>query len=696
MERRRNYMFGSLLNFFNPSVFVWSAIVGLFAIALLEWRKIANLASDQMATAEPKMLEIAAMIKEGSMTYLFRQFKVLLIVESIIAVLLFVFINIHVAVAFGIGAGSSWLCGFIAMYVSASANYKVTLLSKIGQKEAFDGAFSVGKLVGFLVASVALKVMYVAYQYSQFFGEDILVQVLIGLSFGASLISIFARIGGGIFTKGADIGADLVGKIEKNIPEDDPRNPAVIADNVGDNVGDCAGMAADLFESFVVIVASAIALASFLFEPALANSYIMLSFVILACGAWASVITLSSGWNYREEDKFNSLGIAIKSFLITSLFFVNVLGFYFWGLENLFALCGCALIGLFSAALVMPLTEYYTGTKFRPVKSIVKASANGHATNVIQGLAVGLEACFVPFVVIGLSILACMSLAGVFGVAVACVGMISICAVILALDAFGPVTDNAGGLAEMGGLDKNVRVITDKLDAIGNITKATTKGYAVYSAALAVIVLATTFKMDLVKAFENHSWVMDISAGSVVAGFFIGAAVVSIFASICMTAVNNASGAIIEEVRSQFAQMPGIMAGTQTPLYARAIDILTKASLKEMIVPSLLPLLGTILFFEINNMFFGLQEAFLSLGGFVFGVTLVGIFMACSMTTSGGAWDNAKKAIEAEGRKGSPEHQASVTGDTIGDPYKDTVGPSINPMIKLVGIVALLLIMMHR
>jgi len=665
-------------------------------MAVLEWRKIANLAKDQIAQAEPKMLEISAMIKEGSMTYLMRQFKVLLIVETVVALLLFVFTNIHVAVAFGIGALSSWLCGFFAMYVSASANYKVTLLSKIGLKEAFDGAFSVGKLVGFLVAAAALKVVFVAYLYSQFFGHDILVQVLIGLSFGASLISIFARIGGGIFTKGADIGADLVGKIEKNIPEDDPRNPAVIADNVGDNVGDCAGMAADLFESFVVIVASTIALASFLYDSGTVTNYIMLAFVILASGAWASVLTLLSGWNYKENDKFNSLGIALKALVITSIVFANALGFFFWGLENLFELFGCAIIGLFSAALVMPLTEYYTGTKFRPVKKIAEASKNGHATNVIQGLAVGLEACFVPFVVIGLSILGCMALAGVFGVAIACVGMISICAVILALDAFGPVTDNAGGLAEMGSLDKSVRVITDKLDAIGNITKATTKGYAVYSAALAVIVLSTAFKMDLVTAFADQTWTMDISSGSVVSGFVIGAAVVALFAAICMTAVNKASGAIIEEVRNQFATIPGIMEGKAVPLYARAIDILTKASLKQMIIPSLLPLLGTVVFFEINYFFFGLTEAFLSLGGFVFGVTLVGIFMACSMTASGGAWDNAKKYIEADGRKGSEEHKAAVTGDTIGDPYKDTVGPSINPMIKLVGIISLLLIIMHK
>jgi len=688
-------MFFSFLQLLSPTTFVWSSVVALLSLACFEWRKIKHLAKNEIASAPKRMLEIAGMIKEGSMTYLLRQLKVLLVVEFVIAILLLVFINIHVAVAFGIGAGLSWLCGFLAMYVSVCANYKVTLLAKIGLKQAFDGAFSVGKLVGFLVAGVALGGVFSVYQYSQKCCPDVLIQILIGLSFGSSLISVFARIGGGIFTKGADIGADLVGKIEKNIPEDDPRNPAVIADNVGDNVGDCAGMAADLFESFIVIVSSALALASFVFPGKLAYTYMSVIFVILAAGAWASIFTLVGGWKYKEESKFASLNISLKSLFLGGLVLINSLGFFFWGLEKLMEIAICSMIGLFSAAFVMPLTEYYTGTKFNPVKRIAEASKNGHATNVIQGLAVGMEACFIPFVVIGISILSCMSLLGIFGVATACISMISVCAVILALDAFGPVTDNAGGLAEMGGLDKSVRIITDKLDAIGNITKATTKGYAVYSAALATIVLATTFKMDLSKAFPSQSWVMDIASGHVVAGFFVGAAVVGLFGSICMVAVNKASAAIIEEVRSQFRSMPGIMEGTQVPLYSRAIDILTKASLKQMIFPSLLPLLGTILFFELNHMLFGLNEAFLSLAGFIFGVTIVGIFMGCSMTVSGGAWDNAKKYIEAEGLKGSPEHQAAVTGDTIGDPYKDTAGPSINPMIKLVGIVALLLIMSH-
>jgi len=684
-----------IFNILTPSGFVYTSIGALLLCALLEWRKIRSLASNEIVHAPMRVLEIANMIKEGSMAYLLRQFKVLIVVETMIALGLFALINIHVAVAFSIGALLSWLCGFISMYVSVSANFRVTLLAKLGIKHAFKGAFSVGKLVGFLVTGVALGAVYMAYQYSQYFGKDTLVQILIGLSFGASLISVFARVGGGIFTKGADIGADLVGKIEQNIPEDDARNPAVIADNVGDNVGDCAGMAADLFESFIVIVSAAIALATCLLPTDIVDTYIMVAFVILASGAFASIVVLVSGWSVKENAKFASQGIALKTLFFTSIIMLNALGYFFWGMENIFQISICTMIGIFSAIFVMPLTEYYTSSNFRPVKSIVEASEQGHATNIIQGLAVGLEACFVPFLIIGASILICMFFLGILGVAIACVGMISVCAVILALDAFGPVTDNAGGIAEMSGLDAKIRVVTDELDAMGNITKATTKGYAVYSAALATLVLATTYKMDLMKVFSESQWIMDIGSGNVVAGFFVGAALVALFAAITLLAVNKASRAIIEEVRHQFRTMPGIMRGTQTPMYARAVDILTKASLRAMILPSLLPIVGVTAFFMLNKMFFGIESAFIALGGLVMGATIVGILIACSMTISGGAWDNAKKAIESAGKKGSSAHQAAVTGDTIGDPYKDTAGPSINPMIKLIGITALLLIMVH-
>lgn len=683
------------LKFLTPSVFVYTAICTLLFCAYLEWRKIKSFAQKEVEQAPVRLLEIAKMIKEGSMAYLMRQFKILIIAELVIAALLFMTTNIHVAVAFGMGAMLSWLCGFLSMYVSVSANYRVTLLAKLGLKEAFNGAFSVGRLVGYLVTGVALDAVYMAYEYAQCFGQDVIVQVLIGLSFGASLISVFGRIGGGIFTKGADIGADLVGKIEQNIPEDDPRNPAVIADNVGDNVGDCAGMAADLFESYVVIISSAIALASCLLPAELINIYTTLGFVILASGAIASVFVLASGWKVKPNAKFASQSISLKTFFFASIVMVNALGFFFWGLENIFALTMCALVGLFSAVFVMPLTEYYTSGNFRPVKSIVDASEKGHATNIIQGLAVGFEACFVPLLIIAFSILTCMFFAGIFGVAIACVAMISVCAVILALDAFGPVTDNAGGIAEMSGLDASVREVTDELDAMGNITKATTKGYAVYSAALATLVLATAYKMDLIKVFSDSNWAMDLGSGFVVAGFFVGAAIVALFSALCLVAVNKASMAIIEEVREQFRSMPGIMEGTQRPLYGRAVDILTKASLKQMILPGLLPILGVVGFFLATKIFFGKHEAFIGTGGLLMGATIVGIIIACSMTISGGAWDNAKKVIESSGRKGSTAHQSAVTGDTVGDPYKDTAGPSINPMLKLIGITALLLIMMH-
>ena len=680
-----------LEDFFNiANYFVQSSIFALLALAVYEWFKLESLIKDEEKVGMEEMLKISSMIKEGSLAYLKRQFKVLIIVKLIIAVILTYLINIHVAITFILGAFLSWLCGFFAMYASVSSNYKVTICAKKGFNEAFDASFSVGKLVAFLVSGVAFLSVYLTYQYALFLDIQMFIKMLIGLSFGASLVSVFARIGGGIFTKGADISADLVGKIEKNIPEDDPRNPAVIADNVGDNVGDCAGMAADLFESYVVIVASAITLASYLFD---ANFISMLSdiFVILAIGAYSSIAVLLSGWKYENLYDFASLGIAIKMFVISCIFMV--FGGYLFEIDT--AIIACALIGVFSAAMTMPLTEYYTGTTFGPVQSIANACDKGAATNIIQGIAVGLEACFIPFIAIGISILSCIYVGGVFGVSIACLGMISVCTVILALDAFGPVTDNAGGLAEMGKLEDSIREITDRLDAIGNMTKATTKGYAVYSAALATLVLMTTYKMDLVEIFAEYVWIIDLTEGAVLAGIFFGAALVALFGSICMVAVNEASMAIIEEVRAQFKEKPGIMDGTQQPDYNKAIDMLTKASLKQMIVPSLLPLLGTVAFFEINNYFFGIQEAFVSLGGFIIGVTIIGIYTAISMTVSGGAWDNAKKLIESRGDKGTDLHQAAVIGDTVGDPYKDTVGPSMNPMVKLVAIVSILLIIIH-
>lgn len=682
--------------FLNPNYFVYFSIAGLLSCTMREMFKINSLAKAEIAIAPEKVLEIARMIKKGSMAYLIRQLKVLVIVKLIIASILAYFINVQISIAFLFGAILSYMCAFLSMYISVSANYKVTLLSNLGLEEAFEGAFSVGKCVGYLVSGVALSTSFMAYQYAAYYNAD-LIQILIGLSFGSSLISMFARVAGGIFTKGADIGADLVGKIEQNIPEDDPRNPAVIADNVGDNVGDCAGMAADLFESYIVIISAAIAITGFLFNYG--QEAMLMPFTILASGAIGSIITLETGWNINSNTKLASQNITIKTIFLSSLITSLYLSWYlssFVVIDNnivMLRLIICTLIGTILGPLMMPITEYYTSSNFSPVQTIEQASEQGHAPNIIQGIAVGLKSCFLPLMLISASILTCIYLIGIYGVALACVGMISTCTVILALDAFGPVTDNAGGIAQMSNMNKKIRNVTDELDAMGNVTKAATKGYAAFSAALATIVMINAYKMDLIRLFQREDFIMDIGSGYVIAGLFMGAAIIIWFAGKTLLAVNKASAAIIEEVRSQFKTMPGIMNNTQEPLYERAIDILTKASLKEMILPGLMPILIILISFFSVKQICGIENAFQTLGGLITGATVVGIFIAFSMTTSGGAWDNAKKAIEAKDKKGSPEHQAAVTGDTVGDPYKDTTGPSINPMIKLISITALLLIM---
>lgn len=674
-------------------LFIQAAIVALFGGAFLGWRKIQSFYTDKTS----KVFEVACMIKEGSMTYLTRQLKVLALVKAIFAIFLLFFINKEVAIAFIIGGLFSWMCGFIGMYVSTEANHKVAFLAKKGFHEAFDGAFLVGKIVGYLVTGVALFSVYAAYEISHFWMDsNKFIEILIGMSFGASLVSIFARLGGGIFTKGADVGADLVGKIEANIPEDDPRNPAVIADNVGDNVGDCAGMAADLFESYIVMVSSAITLAFCLFDSFLAEKYTQVSFSILAAGAFAGIFVLTQGWNIKENAKFSSLEIALRTGYISAIFVTSAFGFLFWGTPNIYNLLLCSLIGIALSVIIMPLIEYFTSSRFRPVKSIAHASKSGHATNIIQGIAVGLESCFVPLLLIAAGVATSVHFAGVFGLAITCLSMLSICSVVLALDAFGPVTDNAGGLVEMGGLPEEARIVTDRLDALGNMTKATTKGYAVFSAALAALVLCTTYRMDLEHMFGSDTFSMDLTSDSVVIGLFVGAAIVSLFTALAMQAVGRCSIAIVEEVRNQFREMPGILAGTQKPHYAKAIDMLTKASLREMIAPGLLPIVGVVGCFAIMKVCFGNFAAFKALGGLIIGSSLVGIFVAFSMTTGGGAWDNAKKYIESSEGKGSDAHKAAVTGDTVGDPYKDTAGPAINPMIKLIALVAFLCVMASR
>ena len=674
------------------SLFIQLSALSLFALAAFEWQKIRKLGSD----SQSKVFKIAALIKSGSMVYLMRQLKVLTLVMLLIFAVLVWKISLVIAIAFMVGGLLSWLCGFLGMYLSVEANHRVAFLAKKGFKEAFDGAFGTGKAISYMVSAVAITCASFAYFLTASLNPLYIIEVFFGLSFGSSLVSIFARLGGGIFTKGADVGADLVGKIEQGIPEDDPRNPAVIADNVGDNVGDCAGMAADLFESYIVMISGAISLAFCIFQAQIVDAYIKFALVVLASGAIGSMLTLMQGWKINESAKFSSLGIAFKMFFLSSSILSISSYQFFKGLPGIYELTLCALIGLAVAAMIMPLIEYYTSGNFSPVKNISEASETGDATNVIQGLAYGLESCFVPMIVIAMCVVTAIYLNGIFGLAVSCVAMLSVCPVILALDAFGPVTDNAGGLVEMGGLDDSVRVVTDKLDSLGNMTKATTKGYAVLSAALASLVLFTTYRMDLEKFFPNVSWSMDLGSSFIVAGILVGASLVSLFASIAMKAVGRASAAIVEEVRTQFKEMPGIMDGTQEPLYSRAIDYLTKSSLKEMIIPGLLPILGTIFLFVIMKACFNEHSAFLSLGGLIMGASIVGIFVAFSMTTGGGAWDNAKKYIEANGKKGSDAHKAAVTGDMVGDPYKDTAGPALNPMIKLIAIVAFLCILASK
>lgn len=624
-----------------------------------------------------------------------RQFKTLVFVKVAVFLFLLALVGKVVAFFFLFGGFLSWICGFIGMYISTDANHKVAFLAEKGFKGAFDASFEVGKLVGFMTIGVGLFSIYFAYTLSIFFGSlDFFVKSMIGISFGASLISTFSRLGGGIFTKGADVGADLVGKIEANIPEDDPRNPAVIADNVGDNVGDCNGMVADMFESYVVSIASAVILASCVFDDVYIRIFALVPILVSAAGAWAGILILQGGWKIKESSRAASSEIALRTAYVSSFVMIGILGFSFYGVPEMFQVIICSLIGIFIAAIIMPMTEYYTSAKFRPVKEIAKASETGHATNIIQGLAVGLESCFAPLILILIAVAATTAVGGIFGLAISCVSMLSVASVVLALDAFGPVTDNAGGLVEMGGLSQEARDTTDKLDSLGNMTKATTKGYAVFSAGLASLVLCSTYRLDLKNLFPNVDWSMDIASRSVVMGLFLGAAISCLFAALAMRSVSKASSAIVEEVRRQFREMPGILEGKTKPLYSRAIDILTKASIREMIFPGLLPVLGTFLFFLIMRAFFGKVEAFLGLGGAIMGSTLVGVSIAFSMTTGGGAWDNSKKYIEAgaHGGKGSNAHKAAITGDTVGDPYKDTAGPAINPMIKLIAISAFLCI----
>jgi K(+)-stimulated pyrophosphate-energized sodium pump len=696
---------------------MWLIIVsGVLSILYGAWATKSIMAK---SAGNERMQEIASAIQEGASAYLNRQYTTIGIVGVVIFAIVAYLLSISVAIGFAIGAVFSGLAGYIGMLVSVRANVRTTQAASESLGAGLEVAFRSGAVTGMLVAGLALLAaggyfIYLVVGRGLEAGDRDVIDALVALGFGASLISIFARLGGGIFTKGADVGGDLVGKVEAGIPEDDPRNPATIADNVGDNVGDCAGMAADLFETYVVTVVATMVLGSIFFADSANLLQIMLYPLVIGA---ACVVTSIIGTFFVKLGASNSImGALYKGFIMTTILSVVVLwpvtdymigmatelkvgDLTFTGMELFLS----GVTGLGVTGLIIWITEYYTGIDYRPVRSIASASTTGHGTNVIQGLAVSMEATALPALVIIGGIIIAFNLAGLFGIAVAGTTMLAVAGMVVALDAFGPVTDNAGGIAEMADLPEEVRKTTDALDAVGNTTKAVTKGYAIGSAGLGALVLFAAYTADLeffiansdkFTFFKGVELDFSLSNPYVVAGLFFGGMLPYLFGSMGMMAVGRAAGAVVEEVRRQFREIPGIMEYKAKPDYGRAVDILTKAAIKEMILPSMLPVFSPIVGFGIVMLIADKSAAFSALGAMLFGIILTGLFLAISMTSGGGAWDNAKKYIEDgnHGGKGSEAHKAAVTGDTVGDPYKDTAGPAVNPMIKISNIVALLLL----
>ena len=701
------------------SMELWLIIAcGLLALVYGLWAVRSVLSAD---AGNERMQEIAGAIQEGASAYLNRQYTTIGAAGVVVFVVLWVLLGIKVALGFAVGAVLSGAAGYIGMLVSVRANVRTTQAASKSLAGGLEIAFKSGAVTGMLVAGLAL--LSVAVYYGILIGglglektSREVIDALVALGLGASLISIFARLGGGIFTKGADVGGDLVGKVEAGIPEDDPRNPATIADNVGDNVGDCAGMAADLFETYAVTIVATMVLASIFFRAAGAEVVGDMMLYPLAVGGACIITSIIGTFFVKLGANQSIMGALYKGFIATAILSLIILypvTSFVLGMDETYTVSGksftgldlyiCGVMGLIVTGLIIWVTEYYTGTDYRPVKSVAAASVTGHGTNVIQGLAISMEATALPALIIVGGIIVTYSLAGLFGIAIAVTTMLALAGVVVALDAFGPVTDNAGGIAEMAELDEGVRKTTDALDAVGNTTKAVTKGYAIGSAGLGALVLFAAYTSDLdyfvsdpeaFPAFAGVEVNFSLANPYVVVGLFFGGLLPYLFGSLAMQAVGRAGGAVVEEVRRQFREIPGIMERTAKPDYSRAVDMLTRAAIKEMVVPSLLPVLSPIVLYFAISAIADKSAALSAVGAMLLGVIVTGLFVALSMTAGGGAWDNAKKYIEDgnHGGKGSEAHKAAVTGDTVGDPYKDTAGPAVNPMIKISNIVALLLL----